>query len=184
MKALCLVAHPDDCVIFGYSFMHHHSQLAWTVCYLTCTNDAFGLKRSQELQQFWTKRNINTLCLGFEDCWKDQELKELLTWPRSDAEAACWAMAQEFDLILTHDKHGDYGHIHHQLVHDSVKQHNNIVTFAQLDSGTDVYTIPNGVYSVDELPTHEQVIKSFHQLEHANSYTVPVHVKTLLKEII
>lgn len=183
MKALCLVAHPDDCVIFGYSFMHHYSQLDWTVCYLTSTNDVFGINRSRELQKFWIRRNINTLFLGFEDCWRDQESGELMTWTRSEASVACWAMAQEFDLILTHDENGDYGHIHHRLVYDSVKQHANIVTFAQPGSGTDVYTIPNGAYSIDELPMHQQVIESFHQPKHANSYSVPMHVKTLLEEI-
>jgi dolichol-phosphate mannosyltransferase len=36
MKALCLVAHPDDCVIFAYSYIHHHPEYSWRL--LACDN--------------------------------------------------------------------------------------------------------------------------------------------------
>jgi hypothetical protein len=53
MKAMAMVAHPDDCVIFAYSFMHHHKHLDWTVCYLTYTEqDA----RGREFAEFWQRR--------------------------------------------------------------------------------------------------------------------------------
>jgi LmbE family N-acetylglucosaminyl deacetylase len=37
MKALCLVAHPDDCVIFAYSYIYNHPEHNWTIGYLTYT---------------------------------------------------------------------------------------------------------------------------------------------------
>jgi len=75
--------------------------------------------------------------------------------------------------VLTHDKHGDYGHIHHRLVHDAVAQHHNVVTFAPHNQGTVTLTVPAETYSLTELPLHGEIISSFHLTEHKNSYTEP-----------
>ena len=70
MKALCLVAHPDDCVIFAYSFMHNHPELHWTICYLTYTEQD---PRGAELAEFWSRRRIPTQFLGYVDDYRDIE---------------------------------------------------------------------------------------------------------------
>ena len=69
MKALCLVAHPDDCVIFAYSYIHNHSEHDWTIAYLTYTESE---PRAAEMSAFWRQRGIDTIFLGFEDHWHDQ----------------------------------------------------------------------------------------------------------------
>lgn len=166
MKALCLVAHPDDCVIFAYSYIHNHPELDWTIGYLTYTEKD---PRGAELAAFWRKRGIDTVFLGFEDHWHDNEQQQLTRWYGLDAYAACWHLACGYNLILTHDKDGDYGHIHHKLVHDAVKDHHTLITFAKPGEGT-TYTIPLGTYSLDELPMHKDIIASFHPTEHKNSY--------------
>jgi hypothetical protein len=71
--------------------------------------------------------------------------------------------------VLTHDEHGDYGHIHHQVVHDAVKHHPRLVTFAKPGQGT-TYTVPPGTYTLDELPMHGEIVASFHSQDHKNSY--------------
>lgn len=166
MKALCLVAHPDDCVIFGYSYMFNHPEYEWTVAYLTYQVTE---PRAAEFAEFWRKRNIATIFLGFEDHWHDNEQGQLTRWSSIDAERACWQLAQPFDLVLTHDEHGDYGHIHHRVVHNAVKHHPGLVTFAKPGQGT-TYIIPAGTYSLDELPMHRDIIAGFHPIEHKNSY--------------
>lgn len=166
MKALCLVAHPDDCVIFGYSYIHNHPELDWTIAYLTYTAQD---PRGAELAAFWQRRNIPCVFLGFVDDYHDQEQQQLLQWYGIDAVADCANLARQYDLVLTHDEHGDYGHIHHQVVHDAVKHHPNLITFAKPGQGT-TYTIPPGTYSLDELPMHGEIIASFHSTEHRNSY--------------
>lgn len=166
MKALCLVAHPDDCVIFAYSYIHNHPRLDWTIGYLTYTADS---ERGAELATFWQRRNIPCVFLGFVDDYQDQEKQQLLQWCSTDAMTKCAALAQQYDLVLTHDEHGDYGHIHHQVVHDAVKDHNNLITFAKPGQGT-TYVVPLGTYSLDELPMHGDIVASFHSTEHRNSY--------------
>ena len=178
MNALCLVAHPDDCVIFAYSFMHHWSKLNWTVAYLTYQAHE---PRAQEFIEFWSKRNIPVRLLGFEDDWHDNEQKQFNKWTEEQANSACWKLARDYDIVLTHDEHGDYGHIHHALIHDAVKWHPRLVTFAPPGRGTDTYTIPQGVYSLDEFPMHKDIVASFHSAGHLNSYTVPGAVKELLE---
>lgn len=167
VNALCLVAHPDDCVIFGYSYIHAHPEYAWTIGYLTYTAQD---PRGQEMAEFWRRRNIATVFLGFEDHWHDNEQKQFTRWSEEHAERACWNLARNYDLILTHNEHGDYGHIHHQLVHRAVSWHPQLVTFAPVGQGTVTHTIPAGTYSLDELPAHGHIVAGFHQQQHRNSY--------------
>lgn len=166
VKALCLVAHPDDCVIFGLSYIHHHPEYDWTIGYLTYTADS---DRGAELAAFWKRRNIPCVFLGFVDDYRDQEQQQLLQWYGIDAAAECASLARQYDLVLTHDEHGDYGHIHHQVVHDAVKHHHNLITFAKPGQGT-TYTVPAGTYSLDELPQHGEIVAGFHSTQHQNSY--------------
>ncbi len=166
MKALCLVAHPDDCVIFGMSFILAHPSYQWTVGYLT-----YGARdaRARELETFWQRRGISTVFLGFEDHWHDNEQQAFTRWDPEDAAAACEALAQNFDLVLTHAADGDYGHIHHKLVHHAVKQHDQVVTFCPLGEGL-TFSVESTAYSLDELPLHAEVVRGFHMFAHRNSY--------------
>lgn len=168
MKALCLVAHPDDCVIFGYSYIWHHSEHEWTVAYLTYTEHH---ARGAEFQQFWNRRNIATVFLGFEDHWHDNEQKQYTRWTEESAQQACWRLAKDYDLVLTHDQRGDYGHIHHSLVYDAVKWHPQLVVFAPPGQGQE-YHLPANAYSLDELPLHRDIIAGFHAQGHKNCYEV------------
>lgn len=167
MKALCLVAHPDDCVIFGLSYIHHHPEYCWTVGYLTYTA---ADPRGAEIASFWQRCGIDTVFLGFEDHWHDNEQKQYTRWTEESAEQACWRLARQYDLVLTHDEWGDYGHIHHALVHAAVRWHPKLVTFARPGSGTVEFLLPHTAYSADELPTHYSVIKGFHPDQHKNTY--------------
>ena len=172
-----MVAHPDDCVIFAYSFIHAHPELDWTVCYLTYTATDY---RGSELKAFWDKRKIATKFLGYADDWHDIENKQI-----SFDEANAWIDIQEavsgYNIVLTHNQEGDYGHLHHVFVHQAVADyHPNMVTFAGSDKGNVKFTIPAGTYTLDELPEHGSIVASFHQDEHANEYFIPDSIKELL----
>ena len=177
MKARVMVAHPDDCVIFAYSFMHHYPELDWTVCYLTHTiNDP----RGREFANFWNQRSITTKFLEFTDSWNFVKNGELGFDPVVAADAIKEAIGTQ-DLILTHDHNGDYGHIHHKFIHDVVaSNHSYMVTFAGIGKGNIKYTIEPGVYSLDEFPLHKDVVSGFHQQMHANEYCVSERVRKIL----
>lgn len=165
MKALCLVAHPDDCIIFAYSYIHNHPEMDWTICYLTyCEWEP----RAQEMIKFWRKRNITCVCLGYTDDYRDIENKKI-SFNEEQARREIRSIIKSYDLVLTHDEHGDYGHIHHVFVHDCAKDHPNLVTFAKPGEGT-TYSVPAGIYTLDEFPQHKDIIAGFHNTEHRNSY--------------
>ena len=178
MKAMAMVAHPDDCVIFAYGFIQQYPKLDWTVCYLTYTAED---PRGQELAAFWGKRNVKTKFLGYVDDWHDIENQQI-----SFDEARAWIDIQEAistqDLVVTHDSQGDYGHLHHILVHQAVADwHPNIVTFAGVNQGNEQYTVPAEAYSLDELPLHRAVVADFFSAGHVNDYNVSDSLLFLLK---
>lgn len=179
MKAMAMVAHPDDCIIFAYSFMHAYPELDWTVCYLTYEADDY---RGSELKAFWDKRNIKTKFLGYADDWHDIENKKI-SFNAEDAWIDIQFAIADQDIILTHDESGDYGHIHHIFVNRATTNHPRRVTFAGVGRGTDVLTVPDGTYTFDELPEHGNVVAGFHQNGHTNEYSIPDDVKVLLKLI-
>jgi LmbE family N-acetylglucosaminyl deacetylase len=168
MKALCLVAHPDDCVIFGYSYIHNHPEYEWTICYLTYTE---WQPRAQEFQKFWKCRNIITIFLGYQDDYRDIESKKI-SFDEDQARREISSIVANYDLVLTHDENGDYGHLHHVFVNQATSNHPGRITFARPGCGTVKYCVEPGVYSLDELPLHREVIAGFHPITHTNEYTV------------
>jgi LmbE family N-acetylglucosaminyl deacetylase len=168
MKALCAVAHPDDCVIFAYSYIHNHPELDWTIGYLTYTAQD---PRGAELAEFWQRRGIPCVFLGYVDNYRDLESQQI-SFDTVAAGADLVALADQYDLVLTHDAHGDYGHLHHVFVHNCVQHHANLVTFAKLDGGTVALTVPPGTYDLAELPRHQHIVASFFSDGvHRNNYT-------------
>jgi LmbE family N-acetylglucosaminyl deacetylase len=166
MKAICMVAHPDDCVIFGYSFIHNHPEYQWTICYLTYTaNDP----RGHEFVNFWNRRNCNTKFLGYVDNWHDIENGHI-SFNKDSAYADIQLAIADCDLVLTHNAEGDYGHIHHVFVNWATANHPKLVTFAGPGQGTVKYTIEPGVYSLDEFPLHQEIVAGFHPITHTNEY--------------
>lgn len=176
MKAMTIVAHPDDCIIFAYSFMHQYNNLDWTICYLTYTEED---DRGQELKEFWTQRGIKTKFLGYVDDWHDIENNKI-SFDEEDAWIDIQFAIADQDIVLTHDENGDYGHIHHVFVNRATANHPRRVTFAGINKGNVKFTIPTGVYTLDELPKHGPIIAGFHSTEHANEYFIPDTVKELL----
>jgi LmbE family N-acetylglucosaminyl deacetylase len=158
-KALAVVAHPDDCVIFALPFIEHHNQYQWHIVYLTYTKVD---PRAQEVGAFWAQRNITTEFLGFVDDFQDQQTQKFNFWTPVEAERNIHRAvnAAQPDLILTHNQDGDYGHIHHKLVHDAVSKINvPQIYFASTFNATDQFQALD--YDLDDLPLHKSVIMDF-----------------------
>lgn len=177
MKAMTMVAHPDDCVIFAYSFMNHFKEFDWTVCYLTYTAQS---PRGREFESFWKSRGVKTQFLGYVDNYRDLE-SGVISFDIVAAENAIKQAITDQDLVLTHDKDGDYGHLHHKFVFYSVVEHHKqVVCFAGNHRGNVTYSIAPGTYSPDELPLHRDIVAGFHVNVHKNEYTVSERVMKIL----
>jgi len=159
MKAVCMVAHPDDCVIFAYQFIMEHSDWDWTICYLTYQRTD---PRGAEISQFWERRNICTKFCGMTDNWESVE-KGKTGFNNGDAEQWIRDVCDGADIILTHNEKGEYGHPHHMFIH---KVTNFIATpKVYFGSYPDYYNHLIGTatppFDPSELPLHEEVISGF-----------------------
>ena len=174
VRALCVVAHPDDCLIFAKPFIDNFPTWHWNIVYLTYNSaDA----RAQEMQAYWdAKRNITTHFLGFQDDYADQLAGELKTWRGLDAEASISLAITQFapDLILTHYEDGDYGHIHHKFVHQAVQVTNSIakVYFASTFNYNVEYFAQEAL-DLAQFPLHAEVIAGFQDRDHGRYILTP-----------
>lgn len=168
MKAMAVVAHPDDCVIFAYSYIHNHPEYQWTICYLTYNeSDA----RAQEFNLFWQRRGIKTVFLGQPDIWNvEQDCPGEID--QAQALLDIQAAIADQDLVLTHNQQGEYGHPHHVFVNQATSIHPHRVTFANFGKGNAKYSIESGVYDLNEFPLHRDIVEQFHKDKHVNEYTV------------
>jgi hypothetical protein len=164
MKAICVVAHPDDCIIFAYAFIYNHPEYQWSIAFVT--NSEFS-ERGKEITKFWNSRGINTMFLGYEDNVDDHWTNHAISFDTVEANNKIQALVKDYDLILTHNKNGEYGHIHHVFVNSCLNEFDNVVTFNHLRNFYKFkflnYNLPQTSYSLSEVPVHATVIKEFHK---------------------
>jgi LmbE family N-acetylglucosaminyl deacetylase len=177
MRAIAMVAHPDDCVIYAYGFIQTHANLHWTICYLTYTATDY---RGQEISSFWQQRGIATEFLGYHDTYMDMET-DCISFDTKKAATDIVSAIKNFDLVLTHNHHGDYGHLHHKFVNRVVcDNHSHVATFALAGQGNVKYQVVPGSYKLDELPVHQEVIQGVHPDLHVNEYFISDRVAKIL----
>ena len=175
-KALMLVAHPDDCVIFGFPFYSTHKQFEWTICYLTYKKWEL---RAHEISKFWNRRLVKTMFLGFTDDFTFVE-KGITGFDNTAARNEILKIVDGFDLVLTHNIDGEYGHIHHIFVHNVIKETNiPQIYFAGFDNFNYQCVCQSNEYSLSELPVHRDVIEGF-QDRLTGRYTVTESVRELI----
>ena len=159
MKAVCLVAHPDDCAIFAYQFIMEHRDWDWTICYLTYQRTD---PRGAEIADFWKRRGIPTMFAGLSDIWESVNKREL-GFKSRDAEQWIRAVCDGADIILTHNEKGEYGHPHHIFIHKVT----SFITIPKIYFGSypdycnQLISTVTPPYDPSELPLHEEVIRGF-----------------------
>ena len=176
-NAVVVVAHPDDCIIFALPLIENITQYQWHIIYLTyCATDP----RAKEVAAFWDNRNVTTEFLGFIDNYKDQVTQHLNFWHRIDAEMAIRPAVLKYNpvLLVTHNADGDYGHIHHCIVHDAVRTIDvPQIYFASTFNATDTYHAQE--YDLETLPLHREVVSGFHD-RLIGRYIVPHQARIFL----
>ena len=180
MRAVALVAHPDDCVIFAWPFIEAHPEFEWVIVYLTYRASD---PRGQELKAYWDKRGIATVFMGYIDDYTDQQTGKFNFWDPGlvGEHTATMVRAINPDLILTHYKDGDYGHIHHMFMYQIA---NSLdipkVYFASTFNYNIEYAVVDSV-AIEELPLHQEVIEGF-QDRNIGRYIVTPEAELILKE--
>lgn len=176
MKAQCVVAHPDDCVIFARPFIETHNHVTWSIVYLTYKEtDA----RAIEVSEYWRQFGIQTEFLGFEDIW-DHVRQGLVGF---DVESAHLRLLESInsDLILTHNSDGDYGHPHHKLVHNVISKSSVPQVYFASTFNHNYECTATSKLDLDQLPLHKDVISGFEMLDRG-LYFVTDSAKILIKQ--
>jgi len=175
MKALCIVAHPDDCIIFAWPLIEHFKKFDWTILYVTYNSIS---KRGNEISHFWNKRNVATIMLGHNDTYLDM-INNKISFDTDAAHSQILSIAKSFDLLLTHDQLGDYDHIHHKFVHSAVVECKKpTIFFANYETHNTTFVRKSNL-DLSELPLHADVISGFQNIE-IGRYFIDENVKALL----
>lgn len=161
MKALCIVAHPDDCIIFAWPLIDNFPTFEWTILYVTYDSKS---DRGSEITDFWHRRNITTMMLGHNDTYLDM-VNDKISFDTELAKEQILSLSKNYDLLLTHDHLGDYGHIHHKFVHDAVIRCNKpTIFFASQEHHTTTY-VRKSKFDLSEIPLHKEVVEGFQNIE-------------------
>lgn len=162
LKAVCAVAHPDDCVIFARPFIDVYNQFDWEIVYLTYKETD---ERAAEMSRYWNARNIKTTFLGYIDDYHDNETGQFLFWKSYDAHKSIVRAIDSADMVLTHNLDGDYGHIHHKLVARAVTSIGKpVVYFAGVHQASTHGKCSTGSLNLEQFPLHKDVIAQFNNI--------------------
>lgn len=180
MRAVALVAHPDDCVIFAWPFIEAHPEFEWIIVYMTYREHE---PRAKEVKAYWDRRGIVTAFMGHKDDFYDQQTSKFNFWEPAlvGEHVRVCVEAMNPALILTHNVDGDYGHIHHMFVHQIAEVIGRpSVYFASTFNYNTEYQVVTPV-ATDELPLHREVIEGF-QDRNIGRYIVTPEAELILKE--
>ena len=114
VNKLMIVAHPDDELLWGGSHLLDDDYLV--VC-ITCGPN---ITRVNEFEKVMKKTNDEYIMLGYPD--KRLNIRSNWNDEKDDIYKDIYDIIslKNWDLIVTHNKQGEYGHVHHKMTHEIV----------------------------------------------------------------
>jgi hypothetical protein len=176
IKAGVIVAHPDDCVIFAWPIIRKYPGIDWEIIYLTYQDQD---PRAQEIKNFWSQYSIPTHFCGFVDDYHDIEANQI-SFDIKQAREELQDYASTFDLIVTHNRDGDYGHIHHIFVHACLAPTPVPQIYFASTFNNNYIVESTETYDLDLLPLHRSVVEEF-QDRYIGRYFITDEAREILK---
>ena len=157
-RALCIVAHPDDCLIFGYHYILSHRQYRWTIVYLILDDHS---PRVEEMRGYWARHAIDVFSLDLPHDPPPSDLSNgRCSIPFRQAKDTIESLVRDYDHLLSHGRTGEYGHPHHIFLHGIIRELGR--EFVAFDVGPTAplrFSMPRDHDGM--LPLHRRAIRRF-----------------------
>ncbi|MDD5163711.1 MAG: PIG-L family deacetylase [Candidatus ainarchaeum sp.] len=111
VRALMVVAHPDDETIWAGGLLQRKKNWNWTIASLCRSSDS---DRKPKFEKVCGLYNAESVIFDLEDTLLDEIKNEIVQKLLLPFEK------RDFDFIFTHGENGEYGHIRHKDAHRAV----------------------------------------------------------------
>ncbi len=112
-KILVIVAHPDDETIWmGSTLLKNSNKWDTTILSLCRRDDSDRAPKFAKICKIYNAR-------GFMSDLEDEKLNKI---PLEESIRRIKKFSGKYDIIFTHNKNGEYGHIRHKDVHNAVNK--------------------------------------------------------------
>lgn len=112
---LMIVAHPDDETLWGFSNLERKKFLV--VC-VTCGRNKV---REKEIENAMKLTDDKLISLGYTDKFLNRRSKWRFSYNNIKYDLDTIIKLKKWNVIITHNKDGEYGHMHHKMIHDMVE---------------------------------------------------------------
>lgn len=177
-KKVMFVAHPDDETLWGSHALYHEKYLV--VC-VTCG----GRKdRVEEFSKVMELSEDDYIMLNYPDLVNGKKSNWEKEWDAINADIEKILNAKDWDMVVTHNPEGEYGHIHHKMTNKivtSYANHDKLVYFGRFYWGkipneNELYRLTDEEFDfkantlIPEYPTQDKAIYNLRNMVHYESW--------------
>lgn len=113
---LMIVAHPDDETLWGFNKLEKKKFLV--VC-VTCGRNKI---REKEIESAMKMTDDKLISLGYTDKFLSRRSKWMFSYNNIEKDLNTIIKLKKWNMVVTHNKDGEYGHMHHKMIHDMVER--------------------------------------------------------------
>jgi hypothetical protein len=160
VRAVMVVAHPDDCVIFGWPFIMRYKHMDWKILYMTYDESH---PRGHEIKEFWKVQGIEVDFCGVLDNHIDLDRGKIVSFDRKNVSEKILSKLNEHEILISHGMDGEYGHPHHIFVHDVLKEVDSPRVYFSKGDLANMYIdgLLFGEQDLSKLTLHKDIIEGF-----------------------